>query len=283
MNKSPESFAQVGKLVDIDFEGLRFSIELQAGIDRYISVDIERDKVWEPFETRVFKALCRSSSTVIDIGANIGWYSLVASSCVGPDGLILALEPEPHNFSLLRRNLARNRVGNVIARQVAVTDKTGSGSLFLSRENMGDHRLIDGGESRSATPVELVRLDDLIQTMGRSPTLVKSDTQGSEWNIVQGVGPGSLDPKLCCWLVEFWPHGLAGMNAEPSGLLDWFFSRGYRFYELSEANPRLVETNPEKLLHRANTDLSKESLGFINLLLIHPADSRIAEISKFIN
>ena len=267
--------------VDVDLDGLRFAIEVHSGIDRYISADIARDRVWEPFETAVFRKLCAEGDFIVDIGANIGWYSLVASRCVGTTGLVVAAEPDFDNHALLMRNLAANGATNVTARRTAIGGRSGSATFYRSPENMGDHRLFDGGESRESSEVEVVTLAELLNATSRTPRLIKSDTQGSEWSIVCGAGDDAFGPE-CAWLIEFWPYGLSAMKADPADLLGWFAQRGYRFYELSEGNPRLVPTTVTNLLIRADTDLSAANRRFINLLLLHQADLRLHAIDEFV-
>ena len=74
--------------------------------DQYVSEDIARDGVWEPFETTVFTRVCRAGDTVLDLGANIGWYSALAANCVGREGGVLAFEPDETDRRLLEINAA---------------------------------------------------------------------------------------------------------------------------------------------------------------------------------
>jgi len=69
---------------------------------------------------------------VVDVGAHVGWYTLIAGIKVGPKGKVLAIEPEPRNFSILCRNIHDNRLNNVISLRIALSD---SDSLVESRRN----------------------------------------------------------------------------------------------------------------------------------------------------
>lgn len=272
-----------GPIIEIDLDEIHFAIEIHTRLDRYISVEIGQQRVWEPFETRVFQALCELGGCVIDIGANLGWYSLIASARVGHEGKVLALEPEQINFELLTRNIVRNGASNVITKRVAVGNSRGMSQLFLSEDNLGDHRLFEGKAKRRSTSIEVTTLNELIDGLECQPTLIKCDTQGSELAVVQGLDGNRFDPVTCSWIVEFWPHGLAGMDSDPEQLLRWFDNYGYQFYEVSEGNPRLVKCDSARLMHRVNTDLNQQSQMFINLLLIHPTDDRYSKIGQFID
>ena len=69
---------------------------------------------YEPEETRLFRSKCRPGDTVIDVGANVGWYTVIASKLVGKKGRVIAFEPEPVNFAILKKNVLANGCENVI-------------------------------------------------------------------------------------------------------------------------------------------------------------------------
>ncbi|MGB5583898.1 MAG: FkbM family methyltransferase, partial [Gammaproteobacteria bacterium] len=83
-----------------------FKFHVHRAYDKYISGDLIRDNIWEPFETEVFRRLCKPGDFVVDIGANIGWYSVIASRLLGSSGRVLSIEPDSSNLQLLRTNLA---------------------------------------------------------------------------------------------------------------------------------------------------------------------------------
>src|SRR5580658_6921217 len=124
--------------------GLR--IEVHSAPDRYISSQIVQSGEWEPFETQIVQCFLRPGDVFVDIGANIGWYTIVAASIVGCDGHVYAFEPARDNFELAARNLILNDLQNVTLEQMAVTDRAGTDLLFLSTENLGDHRLFASDE-----------------------------------------------------------------------------------------------------------------------------------------
>ncbi len=90
--------------------------------------------IWEPYVVSKFKP--SRGSTVIDVGAHIGYYALRMSKLVGPDGLIVAIEPDPRNYDLLTKNVARNRLSNIITLNIAVGDKNNAGEFMLARNSL---------------------------------------------------------------------------------------------------------------------------------------------------
>ena len=79
--------------------------------------------VWEPEMTAYVEATLRPGGVFIDVGANIGYYSMLASRLVGPSGSVVAIEPSPTNFSELKRNIALNHALNIRAIDMAVGDE----------------------------------------------------------------------------------------------------------------------------------------------------------------
>lgn len=106
-----------------------------------ISFDLILNEVWEPIETNFFKREIKENDIVLDIGANIGYYTLLFARQVGTKGKVYAFEPEPNNFSLLAKNVLINKYENVIYIDKAVSDINGSQKLFLSEYNIGSQKL----------------------------------------------------------------------------------------------------------------------------------------------
>src|SRR5207245_2930011 len=96
--------------------------------------------VWEKDVTAYLMKLIESGMVVVDIGANVGYYTLLAAEKVGSHGKVLAFEPEPSRYALLEKNVRANDLKNVIPVQKAVSNKTGAARLYLDpRHNSGDH------------------------------------------------------------------------------------------------------------------------------------------------
>ena len=98
--------------------------------------------------TTFLKAHVGPGQTAIDLGANIGYFTLLLAQLVGQDGQVVAFEPDPENFQLLERNVRANGYTNVAVRREAVADYSGRAPLFLSDVNPGDHGLADADNRR---------------------------------------------------------------------------------------------------------------------------------------
>jgi hypothetical protein len=79
--------------------------------------------------------------TVVDAGAHVGWYTLIASKMVGPKGKVIAIEPEPRNFSLLCKNIHDNKLKNAIPLMVALSDNDGHEKLAISLSSGALHHV----------------------------------------------------------------------------------------------------------------------------------------------
>lgn len=98
-----------------------------------IAHDLLVKGVYEPKTTSLFKKVIREGDIVVDVGAHIGYYTLLASRLVGDTGKVYAFEPEPRNYDLLLKNLELNNVKNVVAIKKAVSNKKGTLKFYLSK------------------------------------------------------------------------------------------------------------------------------------------------------
>lgn len=261
-----------------------FEFYIHSTPDQYISGDLLRDKIWEPFETEVFRRLCKPGDFVVDIGANIGWYSVIASRLVGSTGRVLSLEPDTANLCLLKKNIAKSGgAARMEILNVALGDRETSSKFFLSQSNLGDHRLFDDGEARDSVVVKVQTLDTLFADCTYKPTLVKSDTQGSEARIVRGASRLLAVGWRPVFILEFWPYGLIKSGDDALDLWENLLSLGYSLYELSEGNPKLISLTEDRLRIRMSSDISVESMGFINLLCLPHKSERLGFVQDLVD
>jgi len=147
------------------------------------------DGNWEPWITDLFTQLVKPGMTVVDIGANFGYYTILAANNVGPGGKVYALEPDPRNFEILKKNININGFGGLTrAYQCAALDKRSQIELYTYREFMGSHSLFanSGAEALrgGSVFVDAVPLDGLINS---KVDVVKIDAEGSEPFILEGM------------------------------------------------------------------------------------------------
>lgn len=137
---------------------------------------------YEGEQTRLFEQLLRPGGTVLDVGAHVGYYTLLASVLVGGSGRVHAFEPNPRNADFLRRHVRINRLRNVTVQQAAVSDRAAT-ARFDFGSGSGTGHLADAG----ALEVLTLRLDDYCAEHGLAPTAVKIDVEGAEMSVLAGA------------------------------------------------------------------------------------------------
>lgn len=259
------------------FEIPPFKFAVHADSDRFISTGIAQTGVWEPFETRIFSRLCRPGDTVLDLGANIGWYSVLAAKLLGSTGSVLAFEPDATNARLLEINAAiSDQHGIIQIFRTAVGDRETEALFYKSDFNLGDHRLFSDGSSREAQLVPVTRLDTVFSgRQHKLPDVVKSDTQGSEAKILKGAESLFSKGWRPIMILEFWPFGLTQSADDPMTLWRRAIELGYTVFEISEGNQSLMDIDEERLNILLAGDISPSAQGFLNLLCMPKTSPRI--------
>jgi FkbM family methyltransferase len=173
---------------------------------------------------RLLVDMLGSGDVFYDVGANVGFFTLLAARLVGPRGAVVAFEPDPRNADVLRANVARNGLDNVEVFEQAVADTTSRRS-FVIAESTASH-LADEDADEPATVVDVVSLDDFERvTSKRPPTVVKLDIEGAEVDALRGASRliARHRPAIIC--------EVHGTEAEVRRLLE---AGGYRLRTLED-------------------------------------------------
>ncbi len=123
----------------------------------------------------------------IDVGANIGKFSIILGKKMGRLGKIIAVEPHPSNFAILKKNILLNKLKNVIPQNIALSDSNGKLKLYIDKEGTGGHSLgVKRGES--AITVEADTMDNMIRKLKiKKVDLIKIDVEGAEALVLKGA------------------------------------------------------------------------------------------------
>jgi FkbM family methyltransferase len=212
--------------------------------------------VWEPNVTRVFLRLLLPGMRVVEVGANVGYYTILAASCVGPTGSVLAFEANPAIAERLRRALVVN--GYHWWTQVvesAVTDREGQATLHVLARHQGSSSLarqgadvLEGwGEVPHPLTVPATTLDAFLGPDPSPVDLLKIDAEGWEPAVFDGMrGLLARSPHLRA-VIEFTPALVANAGRDAGAFLDTLGGLGFRI-EAIDARGRLRPTTRAQLL-----------------------------------
>jgi FkbM family methyltransferase len=247
--------------------------------DAHVSKHIAEQGVWENFETQLLMQSLCAGATFVDVGANIGYYSIVASPLVGSTGRVFAFEPERDNFSLLEKNIQHNQLTNITAVAAALSYADSDAELFLNEENRGDHQIFQQslGEStpqRTRQAIRLLNGADYFLSAGDSQPVdridvLKVDTQGAEFSVMSGLLPlikKSL-PSIKI-ILEFTPYSLRQAGSSGMALLDLVDELALPMNLIDHLGHKLIPINYDEMKEWIlQTDADEGNEGFINLLL----------------
>ncbi|MCJ7514892.1 MAG: FkbM family methyltransferase [Dehalococcoidia bacterium] len=199
-------------------------------------IDLLRGQGYEKGTTKLFIQLVKEGMTVVDIGANIGYYTLLAARRVGPHGRVYAFEPGPQDFKLLTGNLRLNGYNNVVAIQKAVSNKTGTAPLFLSPRGSTAHSLLSSRDnSKETIAIETVALDGFFDREGcPAIQVIKMDIEGWEMEALDGMRRTIMRNSPLKMIMEFIPWLLLSRGMRPLALTEKLMELGFTISIIDE-------------------------------------------------
>ncbi|WJW75199.1 FkbM family methyltransferase [Thiohalobacter sp. IOR34] len=191
---------------------------------------------YEPDKMRVVRKLLPPGQTFLDVGANKGDFSVLAASLVGPEGRVLAFEPEPENCTWFEKSMALNDFGHVRLHPVALADSDGTATLHLGQKS-GWHSLVPGREvTADSITVETRTLDSLLtDPETRAPDMIKIDVEGAEQQVLEGARQ-TLRHSHPILLIDLHPHKGISPEAICRGLIE----AGYRIHNMKAPHEEIA-------------------------------------------
>lgn len=173
---------------------------------------------------------------VLDIGANVGWYSLLLDRIAGgKDVDVFAFEPEPTNFSLLEENVVHNAANHVTGVRCAIADAAGTRTMHLyDKSNRGRHSLlaINDGEKIDVETVSVDAFWEAKHLGARVPRFIKMDIEGFE--LVALRGATKVLSRCPLVMLEYSPSYMRAGALEPADLVELMLEQGFRAYTLGD-------------------------------------------------
>ena len=202
-------------------------------------------RVYEHSEQALFAKYLRGDMTLVDIGANLGLYTIVSMHHLDANGRIVSFEPHPQSYKFLQKNVAANQNhGHACPRvdtfNLAATPDHSRLELRLNPENRGDNRAYHGTyhgkvETWDTVQIEGRPVDDVLDELGiEEVNFVKIDIQGYEQKAISGFQKTLARSQNVILLSEFWPKGLRESGGNPHEYLQMLENLGFTLYTLNE-------------------------------------------------
>lgn len=216
-----------------------FELDVRSNVTRML---IEGD--YESSLKQIVASVLEESDHFVDIGANIGLYTTLASHLVGSSGKVLSIEPEPFVSGLLQNNIRRNKLDNVSIFSGAVMDKTGE-IHFNSVEGCPEYSSLGSivhphaPRSISQITVKGDTLDNLLNMYEVNPKLIKIDVEGAELLVLKGATKtlSQLRPVIIC---EADDRLLEQLNSKSEDIARVFMDFDYKIYDVHDGKELAV-------------------------------------------
>jgi len=250
--------------------------------DRHVSQALKESGQWEIFETELLAACLTKANNFIDVGANIGYYSMIAAK-LNADLSIFSFEPEPRNADVFVANKALNQADNIHFQAAGLASVDKNARIFLSEDNFGDHQIYDRGESRASSEIALLNGAQYLSKHISAIDVLKIDTQGAEFEVISGLMPLLVNSESLQMVIEFWPFGLRKAGSHGHHLLDLLMQLALPIHIIDHIEHKLIPCDEASLRRWIDSlDADDKNEGFMNLFFGQPpANIAIGEHNPF--
>jgi FkbM family methyltransferase len=235
------------------------------------SLDLSINGVYGELDTKIIRDNIKEGHIVIDVGANIGYYTLIFAQLAGTTGKVFAFEPEPKNFELLQKNVKVNDYSNTINQNYAVSDSNGNVSLFLAKNGIVGHRISNFDINSNSILVKKIPLDDYFTKLNLLDKInfVKIDVEGFEFGVLKGMTKIIEKSKNLKIFLEFNRTGIEEAGFDPKEILDFLYKNNFKIYflnykenSINEADKNQLLTSKDNLNENINLLCSKQDILF---------------------
>lgn len=233
---------------------LKLSLDLNQFSQKIMWDYLSNGKLYEAETSQFVERVLKGGDCFVDIGAHIGYFSLLAAKIVGAHGAVLSFEPERRNYDQLKQHIAMNDLTNIKIFNIALSSEDRVGELFVNSDNDGGHALWDisthafNQKSRHDHAKQAVTIATLDSIIKAEPVdrikLIKIDTEGTEHNILQGAFNTIKTCKVPYIICEINRFGLEQMGTDESRLREFMNDLGYESYLIRAEEPKLLRLSP---------------------------------------
>jgi len=207
--------------------------------DQSLFPHIALDGEWESWVTDVLVKNLRPGMTVVDAGANVGYFTLIACNAVGREGRVFAFEPDPETYEMLFRSVEMNGFRQICqCHRMALSSSRGKARFYRFSQHFGGNSLwhrggatTEFGDKVSEVEVDTIPFDEFAESAGIRGRidLIKIDTEGSEAHVLQGMQKTLAANPNIVLLCEFNAEHIRSSNCDPETAADSLLENGFKF------------------------------------------------------
>lgn len=215
--------------------------------------------VYGELDTEIVKREINKGDIVVDVGASIGYFTLIFAREVGEEGHVFAFEPRPERFELLKKNIAINGYENVTLEQMAVMNKNGETSFHYSKNEKTGFKLIVSEQQKNEiaekTICKTIRLEDYFRDKNLLDKIkfVKSDVDGPEFSVLKSLG-SILENKSLKIFFEWDVDYIKTAGDDPEEILELLYKNNFKIYSPDFKNNKYFEVDKNRLLDLTSDD-----------------------------
>jgi FkbM family methyltransferase len=215
--------------LELERKGIAFTLEVDPK-NGIIERDLIVKGVFSPHLYDVFTEMIQRGNTVVDVGANIGYFTLLFSKIVGENGKVYSFEPVSQIYSKLEKNIEINSVGNIVAENYALGEEQSELTINYQESSSGQSSLINKTQNSVSEKIHVVTLDSYLEKFD-ALDFVKIDIEGFEFQALRGMQK-TLKKFKPSVVMEFSPLLYRNIDEDYLGysrsLLNFMMALGYR-------------------------------------------------------
>ena len=222
---------------------IKLHLDLTESVQREVAAALKSGMMFDPELGWFLLRVLRPGDVFYDVGANFGFFSLLAAAAVGPEGRVNAFEPGAASLDALRVNRDRNAAHEIEIVPKAVAERPGR--VFYSDNGEGDRNgAIFPQDPGAGSGVEAITLDGFLTGTGRVPKVVKLDIEGAELLALRGAGRLLAEPALEFVVCEINAPRLRAMGCDPDDILHLLTAAGFTPFLMADMGERPVFVPP---------------------------------------
>lgn len=222
------------------------------------------DGEWEIHVERALKRVVKRGMNVIEVGANLGFFTLLFALHVGEEGSVRSFEPDRRLATIVRDNISMNAMHRIArVEELAVSDATGTATFYAADRHRSAGSLLsdvdqipwNATDTRSRIEVQTITLDEYVAREGFAPDLIKIDAEGAESAVLRGAHGLLNASRPLTLILEFIPKFITKSGDDPGEFLARLSERGFTIELINDRNRRIEQIDRDGLLARPYSEL----------------------------